>query len=139
MRKISIDKNLNQNRKEKWKLVFICILRLRKTSIDKNLNQIRRKTISVHSVHLFFCKKGCPQRATVNSLRGKAFQLWPARNAFFLAETQATWTIKCSHTLDRNPLLARNANTHAGRLVNWGITWKSTHSRHQHQPNVLFL
>ena len=63
------------------------------------LSHSGEKTISVHSVHLFFCKKGCPQRATVNSLRGKAFQLWPPRNAFFLAQTQATWTIKCSHTL----------------------------------------
>ena len=45
----------------------------------------------------------------------------------------------CSHTLDRNSLLARNAITHAGRLVNWEITWKSTHPRNQHQGNDLFL
>ena len=36
-------------------------------------------------------------------------------------------------------LPARNASTHAGRIVTWGITWISTHPRHQHQPNDLYL
>ena len=41
----------------------------------KPANSFRRKTISVHSAHLFLCKKGCLQRALVNSFRGKAIQL----------------------------------------------------------------
>ena len=43
--KKSIDKNLNLNRVEKWKLVFICILWLRKTSVDKYLNQIKKEKV----------------------------------------------------------------------------------------------
>ena len=59
----------------------------------------------------------------------------PAQGQLF----SVVWNIPDFPTLARNPLLARNANTHAGRLVNWGITWKSTHPRHQHQPNDPFL
>ena len=61
----------------------------------------------------------------------------------FLAGIQAVWSITDFRTLARNPLLATNANTHAGSPVIWNAYEKHIYEAStvliQHPANGLFL